>query len=357
MNAASVSLPAGIGRSSDNAAALGHASRLIAQVCELAGSPIFIEEARWSLEAAGVVAAVRDRNTAVLYDWLLTELSHQGISDQVAAGYIDRHGQATSRAIAGDLRARPSCPKLASYWHFADCRYSKSHYTCGEPSHLLKCPLPTYWLRNGRLNQTAFALHLFFRDIAGGDFVGWIDRQLNAADRPSGPQRLARMRAALIEPLKEVYGISDKVLMMALSQLLLAASDGRQHWVEVGASMIAVDTLVHNFLRRTGFLHRLNADHAYGPACYRPGGCADVIEAVAHRINARRFNGAFPKTFPRFVQNAIWRYCAQQCLNICNGNRIDDRKSCQNSNCELYSRCDRTALCGPPPRGKRLNAG
>ena len=46
--------------------------------------------------------------------------------------------------------------------------------------------------------------------------------------------------------------------------------------------MIAVDTLVHNFLHRTGILHRFHADHAYGLACYRPGGCADVIEAIAH---------------------------------------------------------------------------
>jgi hypothetical protein len=337
----------GISHSSYDAAVLGHATRLIAQVCELAGSPIFIDEARWSLETAGVVTAVRNRDTGVIYDWLLSELSHQGISDEVAANYIDQHGQATWRAIGDDLRAQPSCPKLASYWHFADCRYSKSHYICGEPGHLPNCPLPAYRLRNGRLNQTAYALYPFICDLADGDFVGWIEGRLNAAKRPSGPQQLGRMRAALIEPLKEVYGISDKVLMMALSQLLLAGSDGRQHWVEVGGSMIAVDTLVHNFLHRTGILHRLDSDHLYGPACYRSGGCADVIEAVANRIDARRFNWAFPKTFPRFVQNAIWRYCSQQCLDICNGNRIDDRKPCQNANCQLYSSCDRTTLCRP----------
>ena len=58
--------------------------------------------------------------------------------------------------------------------------------------------------------------------------------------------------------------------------------------------MIAIDTLVHNFLHRTGILHRFGADHAYGAACYRPGGCADIIEAVAERIDARPFNPAFP---------------------------------------------------------------
>jgi hypothetical protein len=192
--------------------------------------------------------------------------------------------------------------------------------------------------------RPAYPLYLFIHDIADGDLVGWIDRRLELAARASGPKRLARMRAALIEPLKGVYGISDKVLMMALSQMLIGASDGREYWFEVGGSMIAVDTLVHNFLHRTGILHRLETAHAYGPACYRSGGCADVIEAVARRIDARRFNRAFPKSFPRFVQNAIWRYCSQQCLNICNGNRIDDRAQCENISCPLFKVCDRRPL-------------
>ena len=79
--------------------------------------------------------------------------------------------------------------------------------------------------------------------------------------------------------------------------------------------MIAIDTLVHNFLHRTGILHRFGADHAYGSGCYRRGGCAEIIEAVAERIDARAFNPAFPAVFPRFVQHAIWRYCAQTGLD------------------------------------------
>jgi hypothetical protein len=85
-----------------------------------------------------------------------------------------------------------------------------------------------------------------------------------AAARQPGPDRLARMRAAVLDPLKEVYGVSDKILMMALSVLFLGAPSRRRRWLEVGGSMIAVDTLVHNFLHRTGILHRFRADHAYG---------------------------------------------------------------------------------------------
>ena len=108
--------------------------------------------------------------------------------------------------------------------------------------------------------------------------------------------------------------------------------------------MIAVDTLVHNFLHRTGILNRFEARHSYGPACYRPRGCAEIIEIIAGEIDASQFDHRFPKTFPRFVQYAIWRYCSQQGLDICNGNQIDDRKSCENSQCRLYPRCDRITL-------------
>src|SRR5436190_398148 len=163
--------------------------------------------------------------------------------------------------------------------------------------------------RNGRLNQTAYSLFLFIRDIPAGDLVGWIDRQLAAANGPPGRDRLPRLRAALIDPLRQVYGVSDKVLTMALSCLLLGAPKGRALWIEVGGSMIAIDTLVHNFLHRTGILARFNADHLYGLACYRPGGCAEIIAAVAEAIDARQFNVSYPPTFPRFVQHAIWQYC------------------------------------------------
>jgi hypothetical protein len=206
-------------------APLDHATRLILQVCRLVGPTAILDDAR---ESGEVASAIRDRNTAALFDWLVAALSYQGISDQVASDYMERHGLATWQLIEADLRRRPRCPKLESYWHFHDCRYNKSRYTCAEPSHLAECPLPNHWLRNGRLNQTAYSLHLFIRDVTGSDLVGWIDRRLETAARQSGPNRLARMRTALIEPLKEVYGVSDKVLMMALSQMRLWAKREEQ---------------------------------------------------------------------------------------------------------------------------------
>jgi hypothetical protein len=129
-----------------------------------------------------------------------------------------------------------------------------------------------------------------------------------------------------------------------LSGLPIGAGRGRARWAEVGASMVAVDTLVHTFLHRTCILRRLPALHGYGPGCYQPNGCAEILEAVAQYIDVRRFNPEFPVVFPRFVQHAIWRYCAQSGLNVCNGNKIDDRAGCASVYCRVHGQCDRITL-------------
>jgi hypothetical protein len=328
-------------------AAVNHAVRLIHAICGLAGSPTLIDEVRADLRADKVRAAIRSRDTGPVFDWLMAALSYQGISDQVAYEYMEKHGRVTWRQIKQGLDRGASCPKLKSYWQFHDCRYDKISRTCAEPDHIRACPLPKHHLRNGRLNQTAYSLFLFIRDIADGDLVGWIDRQLQEANDPAGPDRLARMAAALIEPLRQVYGVSDKVLTMALSCILLGAPGNKGRWIEVGGSMIAIDTLVHNFLHRTGILARFNANHLYGLACYQPGGCADILQTVAGHIDARQFNPSYPQVFPRFVQHAIWRYCSQSGLDVCNGNQIDDGRRCENKDCRVRLMCDRMALRKP----------
>jgi hypothetical protein len=319
-----------------------YAHRIIYTVCCLAGCSSFVDDARDELVNNGVLNAIEAHNTPVLFDWMVRVFSFQGIANTIAADYMDRHGSLTWGAIAADLDDAPACPKLQNYWQFHDCGYGKGSGTCNEPELLSGCPLPKHPLRNGRLNQTAYGLFLFIRDIADGDLVAWIDRQLADADDRTDPDRIIKLAENLVGPLRHIHGVADKVLMMTLASLLLASN--KPTWTEVGASMIAIDTLVHNFLHRTGILHRLGANHPYGAACYRPTGCADIIRTISARIDARPFNRTFPQAFPRFVQHAVWRYCAQDCLNICNGNRIDDRQACQNRYCQLYLTCDRKPL-------------
>jgi hypothetical protein len=317
---------------------------LIQAVCAVAGSTSFLDEIDAEIREAGLDRAVALALTPPIFDWLLTTFSFQGISDRVAREYMEKHGKASWALMEASFKASPSCRKLDSYWAYEGCRYDKGSRTCSEPDNIDGCPVPRPRLRNGRLNQTAYSLFLFVRDIAGGDLVGWVDSRLAAAQGSSSPALEAARQEALLGPLRNVYGISDKVLTMALSGLLIGARQHRPGWLETGKAMIAIDTLVHNFLIRTGILDSCGVPHQYGAACYASGGCAEIIRTVAGRIDARVFNRNFPAAFPRFVQHAIWRFCAADGLNVCNANRIDDRKPCQIAYCYLGQKCGRKAL-------------
>ena len=314
-----------------------HAYRLILDVCEIAGDPSLIEDAHDQLADEGVLDAVERHDDTVLFGWLMSTVSYQGISDAAAYGYMQVHGRTTFGDVAASLAGGHACPKLRSYWEFESCGYRKMARSCNAPQLLASCPLPRHDLRNGSLNRTAYALFLFMRDVAEGDLVHWIDVRLAQADR-STPQALGK---SLIEPLSHVHGLSDKVLSMSLAMLLTAADPDRGLWIKAGTHMIAIDTLVHNWMARTGIHRQLNCAHPYGPRCYGTRGCAAIIERAAKRIDATRFNPAFPKVFPRFVQHALWRFCAQAGLAQCNAIAVRDGQRCRQRLCPLREGCAR----------------
>ena len=324
---------------------LGHLAR---KLCQLAGEPSMLDDLNAEFAANGLREAIRHHDNGPIFDWLAEVFNYQGVADSVATTYLEEHGTVSFGQIERSLARKPSCPRLNCYWTFENCGYRKTRYVCSEPDHLPRCPLPRLDLRNGNLNRVSYSLWLFLRDVSGGDFVGWLDAQLLDADQP-GPRRGHKLAVAALVPLSHLYGVSYKMVSMALSSLLLAGDPDRERWVCAGAHQIVVDTLVHNWLHRTGCLTRLKSEHSYGVRCYQPGGCADIIRSVSRRIDARRFNADFPKAFPRFVQYAIWRFCAQQGLDQCNGNQIDDSDRCNLSDCPLYRNCDRRPLA-PPQR-------
>ena len=185
--------------------AIEHAARLIRQVCCFAGSFDLLEEFR----DKDLCAAIERRDSAALFDRLTLYFSFQGISDEIAANYMRRHGQATWRVVRKNMSKRPTCPKLKSYWHFHGCRYEKAKHSCAEPDHIGTCPLPSHRLRNGHLNQLAYSLYLFIRDVADGDLVTWIDDRLDQANDQAAQDAIGRPGDVLIEPLRNVYGVSE----------------------------------------------------------------------------------------------------------------------------------------------------
>jgi hypothetical protein len=130
---------------------------------------------------------------------------------------------------------------------------------------------------------------------------------------------------------------------MLLSDFLLATGDSRPLWLETGVAMIAIDSLVHNWMHRTGVINRWGTPHPYGARCYAEGGCAEVVELLSLELDARWFNPTFPAAFPRFVQKAIWSFCATSELNRCNGVRINDTVGCSDVSCPVGEYCDRQA--------------
>ncbi|MDF2598982.1 MAG: hypothetical protein K0Q54_1805 [Methylobacterium brachiatum] len=318
-----------------------HVYRVVEPALALAPAT-FLNDLQAHQTSNGVSQAVATYDSAPIFDWLMSLVPLQGISDQIASRYTEQHGGVTNAEIQGALSVLQGCSRLTSYWHFAECRYRKVGRTCAEPDHIGACALPLPRLRKGSLNQAAYSLALFIRDVCDGDFVGWIDTRLAEADPvPRAPGRGPLMREAVLNPLCEIYGIGPKLWAMMLADLLLGADPNRERWVAAGAWMIAVDSLVHNFLRRTGTLARFDAEHTFGSTCTAPGGCAEIIEGLACRIDARAYNPDFPATFPRFVQAALWGFCAEAGWDICNGNRIDDRAGCQQRQCPAFEVCDR----------------
>jgi hypothetical protein len=317
---------------------MGRAVQIVDRICAVAGSSDLINELQ--TRSTRLRRILDRRNNDKLFDWLMETLSYQGVSDRLAHGYMQRNGRLGWTDVSAGAANSGGCPKLNSYWHFEGCGYSKATGSCAEPRFRAACRLPVVKLRNGRLNQLGYSLFLFIRDIADGDLIGWLDARLQANLTDDA---VALGRTAIIEPLKNVYGVSDKVLMMTFAMVLMSAPKRYTGWFEVGAAMVAIDTLVHAFLFRTGITGRLGKTHSYGRACYDDGGCASVILAIAKQIDCRKFNPSFPASFPRFIQHAIWQYCAQSGLDICNGNHIDDRKRCENSACHIYGFCDRKA--------------
>ena len=323
-------------RAACRSAAMQRAIALIQRVCNIAAPRNYLAETRRHLVNAGIVAAVANHDTAALYRWLMETICYQGIANRVASDYLDRHGCVQWADVENGLRGPDPCPKLATYWTFHGCGYRKWERTCDVPPRLPRCVVPALPMRNGSLAQAAAALYLFLRDICGGDFIGWIDGHLSRSKEPNA--------APIIDAMRHIHGVSDKVLSLALVPLLLGGRPGDARWQAAGAQLIVIDTLVHNWLHRTGILNAFNAQHLYGPKCYGPNGCADILRRAALLIDARRYGSDNPQVFPRLIQYAIWRFCAAEAFDICNGNRIDDRKPCLGAGCPIMRYCGRVAL-------------
>ncbi|MES0048589.1 hypothetical protein [Mesorhizobium sp. M0053] len=295
-------------------------------------------------QSSDASAAIANSDTSFLYRSLIDGFSYQGIRDSHARAYIEKHGNAewygVTAALSREGRSSEEelCPKLTDFDSYRGCRYRKATQTCANPDSLAKCPVPRLALRKGVLNEQAFSLYLFIRDVCRGDLVAFIDRLLDVTN--TGEDPVSAGREELLAAFTKVVGVSRKLAGMMLSQILLNAGPDRERWHAVGASVVVVDSLVHNFLHRTGIHAAYQADHLYGQRCYSAVGCEFILRDLAERMA----DEPTLSSSPRALQHAVWRFCAADELSVCNGNNIRDTLPCELHWCPLRHHCKRLAL-------------
>lgn len=243
-----------------------------------------------------------------LYQYLVEALLLSGGGDQSNQGYYAKQSHKPSfNRIKRAVKAA-QCPKLATFETFQGCGYPKGPNRCNEPAFVKTCPLPKFDMKRGALNHMAFSLNFFLRDVAGGDFYTFT-RQHFGTDGPADGTINGGLDG-FIGQITTIANVGPKLAHLALSGLFLTAYPGWDYR-RVGEQMIAVDSLVHNFLHRTGILAGYGSNHQYGPRCHTENGCLGVIRDLATRIDCREFNPTLPAHFPRFVQYHLWAYCGQ----------------------------------------------
>jgi hypothetical protein len=331
-------------------ATIREAVGLVQTVCRRPANKHYLDRTAQDVDES-LGRAVESHDTARIYDWLVSGYSYQGISDRIAAEYIHRHGNASWPLLESVLRYHHCrCPKLGGFEAYSGCGYRKAANTCSNPSALPACPVAHLPLRKGDLNQLSFSLYFFLRDHCHGDLVGFIDELFATIDRLGLTDPVAAKRDQLMDEFARVFAASTKLNAMMLSGLLLAGGRSRPDWIKVGQSLVVIDSLVHNFFHRTGILTAFDLPHQYGPRCFGHRGCAGIIRQLADRIDARQVNRAFPKNFPRFVEHAIWAFCAETEADICNGRQIDDRSPCKRIDCPVGGICARNQLRRSPKK-------
>ncbi len=283
---------------------------------------------RWSsLKGAG---------PEVIASTLYEIANYQGMSDRAASSWLVTNGNPDFLELA-DRLTREQCACAASAAGINNCGYLRSQNVCSHPALLSLCIVPTIPARKGQLARLAVALSYWAAALPDQCLVAWARSKLKRGDPRSGA-------AAMVEDLKSLPGVSDKVASMIASDIAIGLSARRPALFASGASVVVVDSLVHNLLLRSGAILAEGKPHTFGSACYATDGCRDLIVRFSETIDARRYNSAWPQTAPRMLQHALWRFCAGNEFNVCNGNQIHAGTKCKTSICPARRRCARLII-------------
>ncbi len=109
-----------------------------------------------------------------LYQYFLESFLLSGGGDQSNQNYYNNQKyKPTFNRVKRALQAA-QCPKLTSFEAFKGCGYRKTTNNCTEPAFRGSCPLPRFDMKRGALNQMAFSLYFFRRDVCRRDFYTFV---------------------------------------------------------------------------------------------------------------------------------------------------------------------------------------
>lgn len=277
---------------------------------------------------------------AKLYRFFLDAFKYVGGSNLVNEKvWEEMNPKPTYHRIRNELGSA-ECPKLESFDQFDRCGYSKSQKDSGKPCTMPRffneCPLPQYDMKNGKLNQMVFSTYLFLKDRCQGDFPGFIKEIFGTpqqVEKLEEEELNARVKT-LENEMCRIFNVGPKLINMTMSSLFYAKT-GKWNYRRVFPQMAAVDSLVHEFLHRTGTLKLFGREHKYGEkVCHSPEGCVGVINDIARQIDCRRYNKDYPEYYPRMVQVCIWKFCTESCnQKNCKYEELDE-------GCEFFDWCE-----------------
>tara|TARA_R110001599_G_scaffold176532_2_gene368706 strand:+ start:1650 stop:2588 length:939 start_codon:yes stop_codon:yes gene_type:complete len=292
--------------------------------------PFFIEgvQASW----ASLANAGPDTVAAKIFEIA----NFQGMSDQAAHAWLGVNGIPNFRELRGRLEAQ-KCQHLSTIPGMAKCCFKKGRHICANSDLLANCVVRSIPARKGQLAQLAIALCHWTDELPQGGLATWLD----TLSKTMPPNEAAD---SMVDSLKSLPGISDKVASMIASDMAIGLGSDNSQLLEAGTSLVVVDRLVHNILIRSGATDFAGRTHAFGAGCYAKNGCRELVEQLAQTIDARRYNEHWPARAPRMVQHALWRFCAGGELNACNGRNIAANSRCNFKACPASGVCTRLPI-------------
>jgi hypothetical protein len=128
-------------------------------------------------------------------------------------------------------------------------RMAKLYQCLVESFIMVTCPVPHLDMKKGVLNQMAFSLFFFLRDVCRGDFYRFVQNQFG--DRPLPERELGERIQGFIDQVSRIKNVGPKLVDMVFSHIFFTQAPGWDYRA-IGVRMVAIDTLVHNFLAKTG---------------------------------------------------------------------------------------------------------